>query len=376
MISLVQVLNEHWQNYVQANRSHIAAAHYRAVRAVQSCRTPVLGGRLYRCDHCNKTHFAYHSCNHRNCSQCGAIDQKKWAAKQEAKLLPVPYFMVTFTVPDKLRYLFARYPKELYDLLLKESAGALTDIVATKYKGGRIGFTSVLHTWGRQMQHHPHVHCIVPAAIYHSDTDKVTLTKIHGEFLVHYRPLADRFRSRFYSALKDQHPEIFTDLTKEARASLSPACKWNVHLKHVGKGESAVRYLARYVFRSAFSPARLLGYNKDGNLRLQWTSSSTNQKNILNLSPHEFIRRWLIHVLPKGFMRVRHFGYLGSAAGKTREKIRKKLGATPELTIAHSETEPFSCPHCDKGKLVFSEVIERIPVMLFAGRGPPSDDPK
>lgn len=371
MLSLAQVLDEHWDDYVQSNTLHLAAAHYKAARAVQLCRTPALGGGLYRCDHCRKAHFAYHSCNHRNCPQCGASDQKKWAAAQEAKLLPVPYFMVTFTVPDKLRYLFAKYPRELYDLLLKQSAGALRDVVATKYRGGRIGFTSVLHTWGRQMQHHPHVHCIVPAAVYHDDAGEVELTKKHGEFLVHFSPLAERFRSRFYSELKDQYPDIFAQLTGEARASLSPSCRWNVHLQHVGKGERAVRYLARYVFRSAFSPTRLLGYTKDGKIRLQWTSSGTGRTHILALSPQQFIARWLIHVLPKGFMRVRHFGYLGSAAGKTREKIPKSLGAAPERAVELTESEPFSCPHCKQGHLVFIEEIDRIPVMLFAGRGPP-----
>ena len=212
-----------------------------------------MGGKLYRCDGCSKYHFAYYSCNHRNCPQCGSLDQQVWAAKQEAKLLPVPYFMVTFTLPDKLRYLCLAWPKILYPLLLTESAGALRDVIATKYQGGRTGHVSVLHTWGRQMQHHPHVHCIVPAIVF----DEAACELVHprkSDFLVSYRPLAARFRSRLYTALRDHHPEIYAQLTPDARRVLGCQQQWNVNLQHVGRGKTALRYLARYVRRSAFSP--------------------------------------------------------------------------------------------------------------------------
>ena len=139
------------------------ADHYRAVRATLACRTPEMGGRLYRCGDCQRTHFAYHSCNHRNCPQCGALDRQIWSARQEARLLPVPYFMVTFTLPSELRSLCLGHPQVLYDLILRCSAAALRVVVASKLKAPnvRIGSTAVLHTWGRQMQHHPHVHRIV-----------------------------------------------------------------------------------------------------------------------------------------------------------------------------------------------------------------------
>ena len=161
--TLADVLREHWPGYLRARRSRLCAAHHRAVRRVLACRTPELGGRLYKCEDCSKPHFAYHSCNHRSCPRCGASDQHAWSARQEARLLAAPYFMVTFTVPAELREVCLRHPKELYDTLLRESAAALADVVATRHRGGRIGCVSVLHTWGRQMQHHPHVHCIVPA---------------------------------------------------------------------------------------------------------------------------------------------------------------------------------------------------------------------
>jgi len=159
----------------------LCKAHYRAVRSVLTCRTPAMGGRLYRCQNtaCGRPHFAYHSCNHRNCPRCGARDQQLWTAKQEAALLPVSYFLITFTIPSELRSLCLQYPKELYDRLLKESAGALTDVVASKLKSpsARLGLTSVLHTWGRQMQHHPHVHIIMPAVAFDEKENKLIYPK-------------------------------------------------------------------------------------------------------------------------------------------------------------------------------------------------------
>lgn len=203
-MTLVDILRDHWAGFARANFARLCSAHYRAVRRALACRTAQMGGMLYRCDSCSKLHYAYHSCNHRNCPQCGALDQQIWAAKQEARLLPVPYFMVTFTIPAQLRYLCLAHPKILYNLLLRESARALSDVCASKLKGARIGFTSVLHTWGRQMQHHPHVHRIVPALAF--DLQSADIIRPDKEdFLIHYRPLTERFRSRIYSALKNEY---------------------------------------------------------------------------------------------------------------------------------------------------------------------------
>ena len=364
-LTLAELLQEHWPGYARANRSRLAAPHYRAVRCALVCRTPELGGQLYQCGDCSRYHFSYHSCNHRNCPQCGALDQRIWSAKQEARLLPVPYFMVTFTLPSELRSLCLAHPKQLYDLILKESAGALSDVIATKHKSGSCGFTSVLHTWGRQMQHHPHVHCIVPALAFDQQNDQL----IHPDkdtFLIHFKPLAARFRSRIQAAIKERHPEIHEALTSAQKQALAPGKTWNVQLQHVGKGVTALRYLARYVHRSAYAPKRLLGYDTQGNIRLRWTCSSTGRDAILTLTPHEFIRRWLLHVLPKGFTRVRHYGWLSSAAAKTRARIRLLLGVGGEPTVVPPDQEPFTCPQCD-GRLKFVRELERLP----SPRGPP-----
>ena len=357
-LSLSEILAEHWADYARANRKHLSAAHYRAVRRVLACRTPALGGRLYRCGDCSKTHFAYHSCNHRSCPQCGSLEQQLWTAKQEAKLLPVAYFMVTFTIPAELRQACLAHPKELYDTILKQSANALRDVIATKTVGGQSGFTSVLHTWGRQLQHHPHVHCIVPALAWQPDKKRLIYPK-DETFLIHYAPLAARFRNLMRQALQSEHPEIFANLPLTAKQAFLPSRTWNVQLQHVGRGHTAVRYLARYVKRSAIGPHRLIGYDKHGNIRLHWTNSESGKPGILTLTPHELIRRWLIHVLPKGFARVRHNGFMRSAACRTLQTIRLHLGVDPKPEPKLPETKPHTCPCCC-GKLTFLRDIAPI----------------
>ncbi|MEO0414583.1 MAG: transposase [Verrucomicrobiota bacterium] len=366
-LTLAQLLTEHWPAHAQAHRSKLSTAHYRAVRAVLSCRTPALGGQLYRCQKCQKLHFAYHSCNHRSCPQCGSMDQQIWTAKREAQLLPgVPYYLITFTLPDTLRPSCLAHPRSLYSLLLTESAGALRDVVHTKTGADTIAITSVLHTWGRQMQYHPHVHCVVPAIGYQNDTDQLIEPKNSDKFLVHFRPLAARFRSRIESALRERYPDIYNQLSTEARRSLGPKTQWNVQLQPVGKGHTAIRYLARYVHRSAFHPSRLLGYDKKGKVMLRWKCSLTDKVGVLHLSPPEFIRRWLIHVLPKRFTRVRHYGFASSAAKRVRLRIRWLLGACLDPQPVLPELEPFRCPSCS-GLLKLEASI----LPIRAPRGPP-----
>ena len=151
-LSMAEVLADHWPDFARRHSTKLVTAHYRAVRAVLNCRTSALGGRVFHCEHCQTRHFAYHSCNHRSCPQCGALDQRRWSARQEARLLPgLDYYMVTFTMPRELRPFCKRHPKEAYDLMLRESAAALQEAAKTKI-GGRLGFTSILHTWGRPGQ--------------------------------------------------------------------------------------------------------------------------------------------------------------------------------------------------------------------------------
>lgn len=257
------------------------------------------------------------------------------------------------------------HPKILYPLLLRGSAQALQDVTATKHRGARLGFTSVLHTWGRQMQHHPHVHLIVPGVAFHPKQHALHHPP-KDKFLVHYQPLAARFRSRIHIALQNDHPKIYQELTPKQRFVLSPAKAWNVQLQHAGSGTTALRYLARYVQRSAFNARRLIGYDKQGNVLLRWTCSTSGKSSVMTLSPHEFIRRWLLHILPKGLPRVRHYGFLASAARKTRLRVRALLGRIGEPAPVLPGLKPFTCKCCG-GNLTFLRDISPV----YPMRGPP-----
>ena len=363
---LAEVLADHWPDFARRHASRLVTAHYGAVEAVLRCRTPAMGGHVYRCDCCKKNHFAYHSCNHRCCPQCGALDQQAWCARQEARLLPgLDYFLITFTIPSELWPLCRQHPAKLYDLLLGESAGALQDLAATKLKG-RLGFTSVLHTWGRQLQHHPHVHVIVPAVAFDPSSRQLRFPK-QNEFLLHTAPLAARFRNRLEIALNTRHPEIHHALDPKVRSSFDHQSKWRLDCRHAGRGHAAIRYLARYVFKTALGKGRLLGYEPDGRIRLSYQDSTTKQWGVVRLTPDTFLRRFLTHVLPKGFVRVRHFGWLAGAARKTRLLVRALLcGQLDEPAPNLPETPQPTCPDCGA---IMIRIAELAP--LDFKRGPP-----
>jgi hypothetical protein len=359
-LELAEVLRDHWPDFARRHATRLAAAHHRAVRAVMACRTPALGGQLWSCS-CrhHHPHYVYHSCNHRSCPRCGALDGRKWAATQEARLLPgVPYFLVTLTLPDALRGVCRKYPAVLYDLLLRQAPGAFQDLCRTKLCG-LPGFTAVLHTWGRQLQHHPHVHLVVPAVVLAPDRSLRHPRK--HDFLIHGRPLAARLRNRLEIALKRDHPDIHAMIVRDHPRAFR--CKWVADVRHTGSGRPALRYLARYVFRSALGPKRLLGYDRRGRIRILCHQSSSNRPHVIALHHDEFLRRWLTHVLPKGFVRVRHFGWMSGAARKTRLLVRALACAQLDEPAPVLPQPPVPrCPHCGAAM---------VPLASIQPRGPP-----
>lgn len=364
-LALTEVLRDHWPGFARRHRPRLAAAHYRAVRAVMACRTPLLGGHLWRC-RCasHHRHFTYHSCNHRSCPQCGSLDQQKWAATQEARLLPgVPYFLVTLTVPDSLRGLCKHEPAILYDLLLREAAGALKDLCQSKL-GGATGFTTVLHTWGRQMQHHPHVHIVIPGVVLDVRGKLVHFTQ-RPDFLVHGTPLARRFGNRLELALKRDHPQLHAKLLGQHPDVF--ARKWVADVRHTGSGKPALRYLARYVLRTALGPKRLLGYDPQGRIRLLCHQSGSNRPQVIALQPDELLRRWLTHVLPKGFVRVRHHGWMSGAARKSRLLVRALVCGQLDEPQPLLPTPPTPrCPHCGAEMRLAATISPRGPPRFFS----------
>ena len=283
-------------------------AQRRAVNAILSCRTAQHGGHLYRCAPCAKLEFAYHSCHHRACPNCGALKAADWLAQRKLRLLPVPYFLLTFTIPAELRALFKAEPKFFYDLLFAVTSQALRDVALSKL-GGEVAALGVLHTWSRQLIFHPHIHYIVPGGFL-SENQLRWIRLKDPAFLLPQRVLSRRTRSLFRSTLQAR-PELFAQVP-----SVVWRKEWIVNTQPVGSGEKALAYLAAYVQRTALSSQRIV---KEEHRRttFNYRQSDTGQWKELTLETPEFLRRFLQHVLPGGFHRVRYFGWWSPAA-KTR----------------------------------------------------------
>jgi hypothetical protein len=340
LIPLAAVLRRHWPAYERQYRARLLPSHRRAVAALLSCRTPALGGQLYRCD-CGREHYAYHSCNHRACPQCGHADATEWLERQRRKLLPVPYYLVTFTVPAQLRQVIRSHQKDLYPLLLRESASALRDIARDhKDLGAQIGFLAVLQTWTRDLRYHPHVHCVVPGGGLSPDRRRWISPKREGYFLPQ-TVLALRFRTRLRQALRQQHPQLYIQIPRAAWA-----LAWVADVQPVGTGEPALKYLAAYVFRTAFSAERILA--DDGQTITFAYRDNQGRPGTVRLSPERFLHRFLQHVLPRGLQRVRHFGFLSAAATAQWQRVLALLDWKPLPRILPLPRPPPLCPTCQK----------------------------
>lgn len=341
MVPLAEVLARHWPEYLAQHGARILPSHRAAVRAVLSCRTPALGGQLYGCGPCGAVRLVYHSCHHRACPQCGEPETVNWRQAQRARLLPVNYFLVTFTVPEELRALFRSHQKLAYTLLFREAAATLVDLGANpKWLGAELGFLGVLHTWTRQLAYHPHVHFLVPGGGLSSDHRR-WVEPPNPEFFLPGPVLAARFRTRLLQALlaePDLQPGPPTSLRRK---------RWVVNVQAVGRGEKALDYLAAYVHRTALSSQRILADDERGIL-FQYQDRDTGRREVLRLTPEEFLRRWLQHVLPKGFVRVRHYGWLSPAAKTRWRQILRLLLWEPPERGPRVKAPPPTCPRCGK----------------------------
>ena len=311
----------------------------RAVRAILSCRTASQGGHLYRCAPCAKLEFAYHSCHHRACPQCGALPAADWLEQRKLRLLPVPYFLLTFTVPEELRVFFKAEPKLGYDLLFAVTSQALREVALTKL-GGEAAALGVLHTWSRQLVFHPHVHYIVPGGFLSENQLRWVRLK-NPNFLLPEKVLSRRTRSLFRAALQER-PELLAQVPAAVWRK-----EWIVNTQPVGSGEKALAYLAAYVQRTALSSQRIVK-EENGRTTFKYRQSETGAWKLLTLETPEFLRRFLQHVLPAGFHRVRYFGWWSPAAKKKWDRILALLdwsaGARPPQRPPWIKT----CPCCGK----------------------------
>ena len=341
MVTLAEIFRRHWPAYRAQFGNALPPAHRRAAAAILSCRTATRGGQLFRCA-CGAFHFAYHSCGHRACPQCGQGAARDWARRQELKLLPVPYFLVTFTEPEELRETTRAHPQELYAALFAHSAGALADVALTKL-GVELGCTGVLHTWTRQLVFHPHVHYLVPGGGL--TPDGLRWQRVSDpEFFLPTRVLAARFRNRLRRHLEQHHQDLLKTIPARAWRTA-----WVVDVQPVGRGTTALRYLAAYVQKTALSAARLIACDEH-TVTFTHQDRASGQTKTLRLTGQEFLRRYLQHVLPTGFQRVRHYGWLSPAARKRWERIAALLdwrpAAPPEASAAPGWVP--CCPRCQK----------------------------
>ncbi|MHC4710282.1 MAG: IS91 family transposase [Planctomycetota bacterium] len=363
----------------RANAGHLSLGQLKVMSAIERCRTAALGGHVVACEDCAHIQIAYNSCRNRHCPKCQGAAAKDWLAARQAELLPVPYFHVVFTLPAPIADIAYHNKAEIYGILFKASAQTMITIAADpKHLGAKIGVTSVLHSWGSAMTHHPHLHMIVPGGGISPDARR--WLSCRPGFFLPVRVLSRLFRRVFLEKLAAAHQagrlKFFGDHTglvdaKAFAAYLAPLRKieWVVYAKRPFAGPAAVlAYLARYTHRVAIANSRLISADENGvtfkykNYRLK----GHDRYKTMTLKPHEFIRRFLIHVLPHGFHRIRHYGLFANGARvENLARARELL----DLPASKEESEPvtevddradtlsYPCPCCG-GPMIIIETFE------------------
>ncbi len=340
--SIQRIFRDHGPAYLERHGDRMPANHKKAIHAICNCGTAIYGQHSYTCDGCGALHFANGSCGNRHCPTCQAGKSDEWLKKMEARTLPVNYFMVTFTVPQELRELIRSNQKACYAALFKASSGAMKKLARDPRFVGceTAGFTGILHTWTRQLEYHPHVHFIVPGGGLSKDGDE---WKASGAaFFVHARPLSKIYRAKFIDEL--------------AKAGLAvPHCVWDpdwvVDCRHVGNGKAALKYLAQYVFRVAIAPSRIIKVT-DTEVHFKYQRSGEKKWRTCTLKVFEFMRRYLQHVLPGGFTKVRHYGFMAANAKTSLQKIRELVCALYEILAEllpekkPARRKPWICKGC------------------------------
>ena len=369
MLEVADIFRDHGPAWCDTNRGHVSLDQMKVMTAIERCRTAALGGHVARCENtaCGFTSVGYNSCRNRHCPKCQGAAARDWMAAREAELLPVPYFHVVYTLPAQLRDIAYQNKRVVYDLLMKASADTTLAIAADpRHLGAKIGITAVLHTWGSAMTHHPHVHMIVPGGGLSHDGERWIASHRNARdknFFVHVNVLRRLFRGKFLALLGEAHAEgrlqFFNTHTALAdkrlfKRFLAPLHRidWIVYCKDpFGGPEQVLRYLSRYTHRVAISNRRLVAAN-DGGVSFRWKDyriESTERWKTMTLTAGEFIRRFLIHVLPKGFHRIRHYGLFANGNRVANLAKARELLAVP---VPQAEHEAAVAPELDQSKIL------------------------
>jgi hypothetical protein len=350
MVTLADICQQYGPAYEAAFGDQLLPSHRQALRAIAQCRTAALGGHVYQCDGCEQTHYSYHSCRNRHCPQCQGDKAADWLARQEEMLLPTPYFMLTFTFPAELRPLARSHQRLFYNLLFHASAAATQQLAQNpRFLGGEIGMVGVLHTWGRDLAYHPHLHYLVPAGAWDG---QVWRRGRYKRFLLPVKALSLLFRAKVRDALRE------TELWQQ----IPPAVwrkSWVVDCRHVGRGRRALNYLAPYIFRVAITNRRLVSLNDDPAGRLptvtfRYRPSGSRCWRLCTVPLLEFIRRFLQHVLPKGFVKVRYYGFFSSGQ---RTRLRQVVAWLAPLAPPKKRSREEAAPAPEP-----TEMVRRCPM--------------
>ncbi len=365
MPELADILRLHGPAYLAKYHDRLLPSHRRAIRDICACRTATLGGHLYRCPQCQQEHYQYHSCQNRHCPKCQHDQGDRWLDQQRARLLPVPYCLAPFTLPQGVRRLARGHQKVVYALLFQASQPALQKLAADpKYIGGTLGLIGVLQSWTRDLRYHPHVHYLIPGGGLTPDGH--AWRPARPNFLLPEKPLAEIFRAKVRDLLK--LAGLFHQVPSKTWHH-----DWVVDILAVGSGEAALRYLAPYVFRVAISNRNLLAL-QDGHVTFRYRHSKTNTPQTTPLPAEQFIGRFLQHVLPRGFQKVRTYGLLHPtqrhrfAVAKAHLQPDSPQPVDSSLDSHPAERTPcppagVRCPHCACQMLHIREIRSR--------RGPP-----
>jgi hypothetical protein len=378
-LEVADIFRGHGPAWRRANAGHVSLDQLKVMSAIERCRTVALGGHVERCEDCRYTTIAYNSCRNRHCPKCQGAAAREWLADREAELLPAPYYHVVFTLPAAIADIAYQNKAVIYDLLFKASAETMLTIAADpKHLGARIGITAVLHTWGSAMTHHPHLHMIVPGGGI--SLDGARWVSCRSGFFLPVRVLSRLFRRLFLHKLNAAHAyerlRFYGDHSSLAErkafaAYLRPLrqIEWVVYAKRPFGGPQAVlAYLSRYTHRVAISNSRLISVSPSGVSfsYKDYRVKGPDRYKVMTLTTGEFIRRFLSHVLPKGFHRIRHYGLFAKASGVDNIARARELLAVPKLESesasadASDGDEPpvHSCPCCG-GRMIIIETFKR-----------------
>ena len=384
-LEVADVFRRYGEAYRQQHGASLSVAQRRVTTAIEVCRTAALGGHLERCDQCGYERNAYNSCRDRHCPKCQCLARAEWIQERQAELLNVPYFHVVFTVPEQVAAIAYQNKKVVYSILFQATAETLKTIAADpQHLGAEIGFFAVLHTWGQNLQVHPHLHCVVPGGGLSPDSRR--WVSCRPDFFWPVRVLSRLFRRLFLESLQKAFDRgklrFFGDLESLRQATnfarlvaRLKASEWVVYAKRPFAGpQQVLDYVGRYTHRVAISNNRLLDM-ENGQVRFRWKDyRDGGQSKTMTLSADEFIRRFLLHVLPNGFQRIRYYGFLGNRYRKEKLAQCRRLLGMPSLP----ETDPlpaekdyrdryeeltggslYQCPQCNKGRMLVVEILPR-----------------